>query len=400
MTDTRTNVAVEDARRLIEDHVGHLSVIGIDVQDAVGYVVAEDVLAPISLPSFAQSAMDGFAIGMLPDGNRDVQWKIVGEVKAGDTREVVVGPGEAFRIFTGAMVPGGTFSIVRQEDATWSDWEMTVHVYPNAGSNIRHVGGQVAKGDVALPKGTLLGPAGVGFLTGLGMTRVSVYAKPKIGLVVTGSELVKSGEPLRKGQVYETNSVLLHTALTSAGYETTGVRMVEDDLEATCDAIRQTLQEADVVIVSGGISVGEYDFVQRSLEALNVHPIFYKINQKPGKPMFFGLVQQNLLFALPGNPAAVLMCYYQYVLPALRKMSGYKDGTPAKRIMSLKQSFRKKDQRAWFLKAKTNGNQVEILEKQGSDMLMDFALADAVVYIPAERTEVEAGGEVEVFFLP
>ena len=306
-------ISVEEAKQLVEQHTGLLQPCAVGLNNALGYVLSQDIVAPVSLPPFPQSAMDGYALcGSGKDGLHGA-YKLVGEIRAGDETNITLKEGEAVRIFTGAMVPEDISSVVRQEDVTIRDGEVLVPGEVKPGSNIRHTGDQIQCGEMALGSGTVLTPACIGFLAGLGLREVNVYPRPRVGLVVTGSELVQPGHPLRPGQIYESNSATLAAALESTGFSVAGKMIIGDDFERTVQAIGTMAGHHDIVIMSGGISVGDYDFVKRAMEELHVETVFYKINQKPGKPAFFGKRQGRLLFALPGNPSAALLCYYQYV---------------------------------------------------------------------------------------
>ena len=226
-----------------------------------------------------------------------------------------------------------------------------------------------------------------------------MFPKPRIGLIVTGSELVPAGQGLKPGQIYESNSATIDAAIKSSGFTLEQIAVVEDNLEKTTEEIQDMMNQLDVVILSGGISVGDYDFVGKAMKILEVKELFYKVNQKPGKPIFFGKTPSTLLFALPGNPSASLLCYYEYVLPALGKMSGFASGL--KKINTiLKGSYLKRGSRAHFLKANVNNNITEILEGQSSAMLHTFATANALAYVPANKSELKEGDEIEVHILP
>lgn len=393
-------ISVERAKKLVEQNTEVLSSIEIGLAEGLEYVLSEDVYAPISHPPFQQSAMDGYAIGQFKKNTPSNTFKLVGEVKAGDLSTFSLKEGEAIRIFTGAIVPNGTMSVIMQEVTEVNGDELFINQEIKAGSNIRLEGSQIKVGELALPKGTALSPAGLGFLADLGITILKVYSKPKVGLIVTGNELVKAGQKLQKGQIYESNSTTLTSALSATGINVAATKSVQDSLEQTTLTIQKMMESMEVIIISGGISVGDYDFVGEALKSLNVEEVFYKVKQKPGKPLFFGKKNKCLVFALPGNPSAALTCYYQYVLPTIRKMCGKSVHSLEKRHLELKNGYVKKGDRAHFLKAKVEGDTVEILERQSSAMLYSFAVANALVYIPENKDEVQSGELVEVQMLP
>jgi molybdopterin molybdotransferase len=258
------------------------------------------------------------------------------------------------------------------------------------------VGEQIKTGAIALEKNTLLNPAAIGFLATLGFTEVVVYSKPKIGLLTTGDELVKPGTPLSYGQIYESNSLMLTTSLQQYQHNKPELIKVKDDLASTQKALADLIQKNEVILISGGISVGDYDFVKTALENLGVTEEFYKIKQKPGKPIFFGTLGSKLIFALPGNPASALTCFYVYVLPALNKLAG-KNFEGLKKVQrKLKNSYQKKSGLAHFLKSVSDDEFVQISDSQSSAMLNSFALANGLVFLDEAIETVNAGSVIDV----
>jgi molybdopterin molybdotransferase len=393
-------IDVEEAKTLVVENCTSLGGMSIQLKDAMGYILNQDVLSPIQMPPFNQSAMDGYAIGSYKDEVAHSNFILIGEVRAGDAQIVNLKAGEAVRIFTGGMVPIGAMAVIMQESTSRKGNEVIIEQEINAGSNIRPEGEQIKIDEVALPKNTKLTPAGIGFLAGLGITEVQVYQQPKIGILITGSELVEAGNTLAPGQIYESNSITLITALKESGYHNIQWLKVEDDFKKTQEAIQSLSAQVDLMMVSGGISVGDYDFVGAALEKNGVETIFHKIKQKPGKPLYFGKSSDCSFFGLPGNPAAALSCFYQYVLPAIRIMSGHEEPFLQLRMIPLVGRYKKKGNRANFLKAKVDNYSVEILEGQSSAMLHTFAVANAQVFIPADVNELRPGELVQVHFLP
>lgn len=390
-------ISVEQASRIIcENSQQTDKSIVVNLIDALGYVLFQNVLSPINMPPFRQSAMDGYAIN-LHDAKT---YALIGEVKAGDGHQLHLKPGDAVRIFTGAPVPESANAVVMQEKTSSQNHTLTIESNVIINENIRPLGEQVLEGEVALKKGVKLTAAAIAYLTTLGVTLVKVYKKPSIAILVTGNELVQAGQPLQYGQIYESNSIMLISALNQAGYSNISTYSVSDHYEKTLQVLKEVIHENDVVLVSGGISVGDYDFVGKALKELEVIEHFYKVNQKPGKPLFFGKKDKNIIFALPGNPAASLSCFYIYVIAAIEKLSGNLN-FKLNRIKALSKSdFVKKGDRAQFLKAIYKDGKVEILEGQNSSMLQTFALANALVYIADEDESIKINDEVEVILLP
>jgi molybdopterin molybdotransferase len=394
-------ISVEEAWKIVNDRTLVLGAEPVALTSAVGRILAESIDAPISLPPFRQSAMDGYAVmreDLQENGN---ELKVVDEVPAGSTVQKQLHRGEAMRIFTGAPVPEGADFVVMQEYVNRSANTIVVtEKGAKTGANIRKVGEELMAGTLALPKGHELTAASCGFLSALGVTTVQCVRQPVVTILVTGDELVEPGTSLRYGQIYESNGTTLKVALAQMGITKVLVRRLADHYETTKSQLQSAVSEADVVLVSGGISVGDYDFVGKALEELKAKQFIYKIKQKPGKPMYFGQLQSAAVFGLPGNPASMLSCFFEYVYPVLRKMGGH--GKPELQRVKryLKSAFSAKNDRALFLKAQVTEKEVELLEGQGSFMMQSFAQANALVYLPAGSGPKSAGDEVEVHLLP
>ncbi|MFG6687325.1 gephyrin-like molybdotransferase Glp [Mariniflexile sp. HNIBRBA6329] len=365
------------------------------VEKAGGYKLFENVYAPINMPPFRQSAMDGYAL-CLHDG---LTYNLIGEVKAGDAHQPVLKKGEAVRIFTGAPVPDTANAVMMQEKVVVDGGFITVQHQIAVDTNIRPLGEQVKMGALALSKNTKLTPAAIGYLSSLGISKVKVFKKPTIALITTGNELVDAGSDLTFGKIYESNSKTLLSALYSLKFYDVTIHKVEDDYDETLFKLKTVIDETDLVIITGGISVGDYDFVGKALNELGVTEHFYKVKQKPGKPLFFGTKNNTSIFALPGNPAAALTCFYVYVYVALQKMMDNEVvGLPRVQAKSIS-NFKKNGDRPQFLKAIHSDNQVEILEGQSSAMQQTFAISNALVFVPESIETIEKGDLVEVILL-
>ena len=366
------------------------------VEKAGGYVLFEDIYSPINMPPFRQSAMDGYALN-LHDG---LTYTLIGEVKAGDGHQPDLKIGDAVRIFTGAPVPDSANSIMMQEKVKSDGNFITIEHQISIEHNIRPFGEQVRAGDIALKKGTKLTPAAIGYLISLGIKTVSVFKKPNIAIVTTGNELIEAGQKLSYGKIYESNSKMLLSALYGLKFYDVTLHNVEDHYSQTVEKLNAVIDENDLVLITGGISVGDYDFVGKALKELEVEELFYKVKQKPGKPLFYGKKGDTQIFALPGNPAAALSCFYVYVYIALQKMMN-RDILELPRIEAIsKSNFEKKGDRPQFLKAIYKNGEVEILEGQNSSMLQTFALSNALVYAPETITKIVEGDSIEVIQLP
>lgn len=397
MNITKILITVEKAISLVVENVQRTSKTEkVSVENARGYVLAQDIKSPLNLPSFRQSAMDGYAINI---GNSN-RYTLIGEVKAGDISNIALSEGEAIRIFTGAQVPDTANTVIKQELVVRKKDSISIKGAIKPGSNIRPVGEQIQKNTLALSKGISIEAGTIGFLAGLGIQEVLVFSKPRVAIIVTGNELVEVGQPLQEGQVYESNAIMLKNALASLSINEVDIHRVKDDYQETEKVLRHTLNEYEFTLVSGGISVGDYDFVGSALETIGVKEVFYKVKQKPGKPIYFGSKYNHFVFALPGNPASALSCFYVYVALAIAKYVGKKESAVLNLQLISENSFAKNDTRAQFLKASAKAGTVQILEGQASSMLKSFAIANSLVYIPEGIKSIEQGEKVNVLLLP
>ncbi len=392
-------LSVEDAKSLIAAYTAPLRSVKVEVAESAGYVLAEDVHSPIDMPPFPQSAMDGYALGS-GSKKEGTGYRLIGEIAAGSSVQFELKTGECVRIFTGAAVPESATAVVQQE---WIERDGDAIILQREVAEMMHIrpkGEQMKPTQVALGKGTLITPGTIGFLHMLGITSVNVYAKPKTTILITGNELVDPGKELKHGQIYESNSQMLISALQREGIDSKSHR-ISDSLDETIETIGKALETNNLIIITGGISVGDHDHVGNALAELGVTEVFYKVAQKPGKPLFFGSKEGKAIFALPGNPAASLTCFYEYVLPVLRKFCGRKDvHLPSFQLPLADQNTIRPLSRAQFLKASVQNGSVHILEGQSSAMLNTFALANALVYVEANCEPKSAGDLVEVHLLP
>lgn len=394
-------VTVEEAKKRITANAVALPTELKALPEALGFVLSKDILATLSLPSFRQSSMDGYAVFHTDIIKENVALPVVAESKAGGTTRLSLKPGTAIRIFTGAPVPAGATAVIMQERTSVENGQVIINEYPvSENLNLRNIGQQIREGDIALAAGTYLSAGAIGFLTGLNVQEVEVYRKPKIGILVTGDELVKTGEELGDGQVYESNSAMLVAALKKEGIYHIEIYYSADDLGSTISSLETLATRNDVVIATGGVSVGDYDYVGKALEAIGAETIFYKIRQKPGKPLLYAKTQENHFYALPGNPASSLVCFYEYVLPAIRFMSGRRDSFLPSFKIPISHTYSFNGERDEFLKASVSNGQVTSLEGQESFALRSFAVANALIYLPATQQNVYAGDLVEVHLLP
>jgi len=386
-------ISVFEALSIIDQTTFQLDPVRVPLMQSIGMVMAEDLEAPISLPPFRQSAMDGYAFRH----GFGEEFQVIGESKAGDNVEFALEENEGIRIFTGSRVPNDADTVVMQEHVERSGDQVKILKMPKIGTNVRPVGEQIQQGDVVLEKGTTINAAVIGFLAGLGIADVLVIRKPKISILVTGNELQEPGTALEPGAVYESNRSMLKAALQAENVDLISDVHVKDDRDSTFEAIKQGLQ-ADILLISGGISVGDYDFVKEALEKNEVEEKFYKVNQKPGKPLWFGKKEESLVFALPGNPASSLTCFLIYALAAIRKMNGSSKIEINLKKGKLKGEYTNVFEKSLFLQCRESGRVLEIYPKQASSMLVSFTMSNAFLFVPNDVKEIRDGDEV--MFIP
>lgn len=389
-------ISVDEAVKLVLRSVKARSVIAMNLSAACGYVLAEEIRSPIQSPPFHQSAMDGYAF-RFSDYINGKTIRVEGEAAAGVNFRGKVNIGQAVRIFTGAEVPAGADTVVMQEKVTVDRGMLMIHdPLLRKSANIRRAGSQVRKGNKALAKNTLLTPAAIGFLASLGLTKVKVYRKPSVSIITTGSELVVPGKKLTAGKVYESNAVTLQTLLNREGISKITLFKVKDDPAATIKTFRRALTTSDIVLFTGGISVGDHDYVGATVVKEKVRPIFYKVKQKPGKPVYFGLKGDKIIFGLPGNPASVTTCFYEYVVPALRGCQHHPEKTLRTITLPVSHPVRKKPGLTLFLKAHTDLKTVTALEGQESYIMKSFADANCFIMLNEESAGAVADEPVRV----
>ncbi len=368
---------------------------------ALGYVLAEPLKSPINLPLFDNSAMDGYALKFSDYAGDIRQYSVRGTVSAGKTKPLEpLGKGEVYRIFTGAAIPTGADTVIMREQVVEEKNSLLIqNPSLQQGANIRKQGRHIHKGDVILEKGHRLNAGSIGFLSSLGIAKVKVFDKPKISVIVTGDELVRPGSSLRPGQIFESNSGALKAALKVMDLKPVSCTGVKDIEIRVLAAIRKALKSSDLIILTGGISAGDLDFVKTALPKAGVKCLFYQLAQKPGKPLFFGKKKKTLVFALPGNPASVLTCFYEYVSLAIQCMQGGQDSALQKIHLPLAEGYLKNPEFSLFLKGRIDGNKVHILEGQESDSMHSFALGNCLVFLHPGKKAYATNDLVEVHLI-
>jgi molybdopterin molybdotransferase len=388
-------LTLEEAQRLVLERVEPLVAEGVPLDEAGGRVLAEPARSVVDLPPFASSAMDGFAVrsadtpGTLP---------VVARVAAGRPAPRGLGAGEAMGIATGGVVPEGADAVIPLEYVYDLDNAVEISDPVGPGANVRPQGGDLRAGDEVVGAGVRLGPAQLGALAASGVAAVMCGAVPRAAVLATGTELRRPGEPLGPGEIYEANGLILESQLRSAGVSVERLAAVADDEDAHRQAIARGL-EHDLLVTSGGVSVGPHDLV-RSIEAeLGVDEVFWRVAVKPGKPVSFGVHGRTLVFGLPGNPVSSLVGFELFVRPAVLALQGQREPLPRFEPGTLAAALRRNPARDQLVRARRrlgDGAAVELdpLTGQDSHMIARAAAADALVLVPRGNGELEAGSAV------
>lgn len=402
-------ITYEEALKLVDDSVETLGKNEVELADMFGAYLSEDVVATLPSPQFDNSAVDGYGVklGDLESATADApkQLKLVTAIAAGSPSELQITRGEAVKIFTGARVPNSCEAVVMREYCREVNGSVLVECTTQPGENIRRQGEEYKKGETVLSAGIKVTPPVVSLLASLGHTRFPVFQKPRVALVVTGDELVEPGQPLKEGQIYDSNAYGLTAALNSLGIKECKTFIARDTREETRNCFEKALEQSDLVISSGGVSVGDHDYVKETLEALGVKTIFWRIAMKPGKPVYFGVLERDgkrkYFFGLPGNPVSVLVTFHQIVKPAIKKMSGGKFASSTSVRLKTGAALKKRPGRLDFVRGtltKNEDGESAVLPTKGqeSHMLSGLARAEVMMHFAADAEKLETGAPVDV----
>ena len=390
-------ISIEEGRRRVLAAVPALDSEDVPLPEARGRVLAEDLTSAVDVPPFDSSAMDGYALVAGPA----TELEVIGESRAGHPSERAVAPGAAVRISTGAAVPGGASAVIPVERTSANGDRVEVEETAE-GANIRRAGEDLRAGDVVLARGALLGPAELGVAASVGRAKLRCARRPRVALLVTGDELVQPGGALAPGQIYTSNGFALAAQLEEAGADLVLSDTVPDTAEATHAALARALETADVVIGSGGVSVGPHDHVKDALRELGVVEHFWGVSLRPGKPTWFGVRERVLVFGLPGNPVSAMVTFQLFARPALAALQGA-DPAASSASATLDEPVRRNPRREEAVRVRLrhaeDGLHAVTTGEQGSHMLTSMLGADALALIAAGDGELGAGERVEVQFL-
>jgi len=391
-------VPLDEARRWVLDRVpGALAGETVATVDATGRVAAAEVLAGEDVPPFANSAMDGYAVRAADTAAAPVELRDLGTVLAGATSDVVVEPGTALRIMTGAPVPAGADAVVLVERTRTDGDVVTVEIAVEPGTSVRGVGEDVRPGDVVVEAGAVLTPGLLGVLASVGVREVEVHRRPRVGVLSTGDELVEDG-PLAPGQIRDSNRPTLLALVREAGFEAVDLGIVVDDEASVTAAVERAVAECDAVLTSGGVSMGDLDYVKVVLDRIG-DMRWMQIAIKPAKPFAFGLVGPVPVFGLPGNPVSSMVSFELFARPALRKMAGHAVLDRTRAQVTVPDGLRRRpDGKTHFARVVVQGGEARSAGGQGSHQLAAMAAANGLAVLP-DGDGVPPGGTVDVILL-
>lgn len=390
----RIMIELEEALKFVLTRIQPVDTEFISIAESFGRVLAQDVTSQIAMPPFARSPLDGYAYHANEIDPRPLILNVVSEIPAGTFSNQVIRMGEAAKIFTGAPIPSGANCVVRMEDSESNGNQVAISRPVLPGSNIVHKGEEIQEGDILLRQGFYLTPPAVGLLAAVGLAQVNVYRRPRVGLLSTGSELMDVGQPLNPGKIYNSNSYTLRGMLKEAGCEISVIPIVSDQMEDTLEAL-ESVSNADVIISTGGASVGDYDIMRHALAEFGCEMLFWKLNLKPGTPASVGQKGKQLFFSLSGNPAAAMVTFDLLVRPVLRKIAGHSIPEEKQFLVKMASGFGKTGSQRRFLRAQAVFENGEILADltaaQGSGILRSMIGSHLLVDVPANHGAVKPG---------
>jgi len=399
-------ISVEEALNTILPHIKVLGMERVSLQDSLGAVLAEDIIAPFNVPPLDNSAMDGYAVKaedlQSASEQNPAKLKISGELPAGYQSKDLLKKGEALRIMTGAPVPEGADTVVMQEDTCAGSGTVEVFKKIKPGTNIRKAGEDIAEGQILFKKGTRIRPAHIGTLASIKRAIVSVYQRPRVAILSTGDELVDIDGDNSDGKIVSSNTYSLFALVKENGGIPVNLGIGRDTKEALKEKFLEGLN-SDIILSSGGVSVGDYDFVKDVLQELGLDMKFWKVSMRPGQPLAFGMIEGKPAFGLPGNPVSAMVSFEQFVRPAIRKMTGYQNLFRSLITGVAKEELKVRKGKKHFIRCVVTIEEgqytVSTTGAQGSGMLTSMASANGLMVVPEDRDCVNPGDAVKVQIL-
>lgn len=394
----------DQAQKIILERAKPLPPVSKKLSGLLGHVLARDVASTIDHPPFDNSAMDGYAViaADTADASKDCPRKleVLETIQAGSCPSFKVRKGTAVKIMTGAPIPDGADAVVKVEDTAFEDGRVSIFAGASPKDHVRPAAEDIARGRVILSSGEQLTPARIGLAAAAGHARLDVYPRPKVGILITGEELVEPGKNLDPGKIYNSNGSTLYSQVLEAGGIPVNYGVAGDEIGLLTDAVGKALDECDIVVTSGGVSMGDYDLVEDAAVNAGVSVDFSKIAQRPGKPMVGGVTGGKLFFGLPGNPVSVMVCFEVYVRPAIRRILGHRDLFRATYPGFFEKPFSKKKGLTYWSRVTCKIEDgvcfLNPAGPQGSGLLTSMAYGDGLAELPAEYELIEPGQAVTV----
>ncbi|WP_251859635.1 gephyrin-like molybdotransferase Glp [Clostridium sp. Marseille-Q2269] len=395
-------ISIEEALKIIEDETSPIGIEESDIVCSLNKVLAEDIYSKDVLPPFNKSTKDGYAIKSedtsICKNGIDIELDIVGLIRAGEYYEGELKHGEAIKIMTGAPVPKGANAVIKIEEVICKETKLVVSNLVKEGTDIIKIGEEINIGDLALPKGKVIRPTEIGLLASLGYSKVLNYKTPKIAIISTGDELLNIDDELKKGKVRNCNEYSLMALCKNLGLEFLSLGIASDEKDLLKEKIMESLQKADIVITSGGVSVGDFDFVEEVLREIGADIKFTSVAIKPGKPVTFGKVKDKFFFGLPGNPLSLITTFDEFVKPAIRNISGFNKIKDDKILVTALSKFKGKSNRRKYIYAnikEENGKYyAEDLGSQCSNYLMTMSKANGIIVMNEDVHEINIGEKI------
>ena len=396
-------ISLEQALNILMDHVIHGKTERKTLEDCLGLVLSEDVYALLDMPPFSRSAQDGYALcskdSIGATGENPVKLKVTGKIYAGDHLDVQVRPGEAVRIMTGAMVPVGADCVLRQEDTDEGEDVVQIYKEVEPSCSICFKGEEYKKGHTLLHAGTKIDAAALAVASGNGIMELPVYERVKAAVVSSGSEVVEPGTPLTPGKIYNTNTIYMKARLSQLGAKVMMTRTVGDDLEVMAEALKEAADQAELVVTTGGVSVGQKDLTEEALLSIGAEILFHGIAIKPGMPTLAAEKDGVLFIGLSGNPFSAAIPFEMFVREILSLKMGDPDLKLRREALTAVTGFSKNSRRRRFLRGKAEGKEVWLPDQQANGQMRSMVGCNCLIEIPAGSGPVKAGDKVEVLWL-
>ena len=400
------NINVEKARELLLDKVKKTELEEVKLEDSLDRILAKDYVSRVNIPDFRKSALDGFALNYMETldiENTAKKFFIEGSIGAGSTHDKNFKQLTAIKIMTGAPIPEGYNTVIRKEDVIEENDYVSIPFKLNEEANIVKIGEDVKSGDIICEDGETINPGTIGVIASLGDQILKVYKKPVVGILNTGKELVKLGESLEKGQIYNSNYYILTSLLRKMGCIPVNLGIATDNVDDISSKIESNIDDVDMIITTGGASVGDYDFIYDVYNNISAEVLFKRVDMKPGTPMLSAYYRDKLLIGLSGNPGAAFISFDYILTPVIKKIRGMKRIENKKIKAVLTNDFNKKSKRRRLIRAifsiTDDGNRVSIAKNQKSGTLQSMTICNCLIDVKAPNNGLKAGEEVEIILL-